>query len=160
MKNRNITNPNMEIKNHIKHFNELTLHEFYDIAALRCKVFIMEQNCLYKDLDGVDKVSHHIYFQNANNEMIATARIIPPNVSYPNMASIGRVLVDIDYRKHNIGREMMEKTIAFTKNQYPNIPIKIGAQQYLEKFYSSLGFVSNGNYYLEDDIPHLHMILK
>lgn len=150
----------METKSHIKHFNQLSLLEFYDIAALRCQVFIMEQNCLYKDLDGVDKLSHHIYYTNNKNEIIATARIIPPGLTYPDMASIGRVLVAMDFRKFKIGREMMEKSIDFVKITYPQKSIKIGAQQYLEKFYTSLGFVSNGNYYLEDNLPHVHMILK
>jgi ElaA protein len=142
-----------------KHYDELTKQEFHQILKVREEVFIIEQNCVYQDIDHKDIDSYHlcIYHQ---NELIAYSRIIPLGISYENYISIGRVLSILPYRKTGVGRFLMQKTMQSCKEHFPNIPIKISAQKYLKAFYESFGFVYIGKEYLEDNIPHIEMIYR
>ena len=142
-----------------KHYDELTKQEFHQILKVREEVFIIEQNCVYQDIDHKDIDSYHlcIYHQ---NELIAYSRIIPLEISYENYISIGRVLSILPYRKNGTGRFLMQKTMQSSKDLFPNIPIKISAQKYLKAFYESFGFVYTGKEYLEDNIPHIEMIYR
>lgn len=147
----------MQVNWTFKHFKELTLSEFHDIIALRINVFVVEQVCPYEELDGKDKKSYHAIGRDGSGEVIATARILPPNVSYPQI-SIGRVVVHKDFRKMNIGHDLMNQVMAFIIEEFGPKDIKISAQKYLLEFYESHGFRSTQKEYLEDGIPHVEMI--
>jgi len=142
----------------LKPYKDLTVDELYEALKLRCEIFVIEQNCNYQDMDGKDKKSWHLMGYD-NNVLRAYARILPHNISYPE-ASIGRVVVAKDFRGRNAGKELMDEAIKQTKRLCNTNEIVIGAQQYLLKFYGDLGFVKEGEMYLEDDIPHIKMRLK
>jgi ElaA protein len=127
----------------VKKFEELTVFELYGLLRLREQVFIIEQNCIYPDLD--------------NNEVVAYSRIFRPG-DYFDSASIGRVVTSNNYRNQKLGFKLMQKSIEEVKNKYDQDFITISAQYYLLEFYKSLGFAPIGETYLEDDIPHIRMI--
>lgn len=139
-----------------KKFDELTPFELYAILQLRNEVFVVEQNCVYQDADNKDPLSYHLMAWE-NNKLFAYTRIIPPGIAYAE-ASIGRVVTSPAIRKTGIGRELMQVSLEKITDLFGNSPVRIGAQQYLEKFYSSLGFQSTGKLYLEDGIPHVEML--
>ncbi len=139
-----------------KKFDELTPFELYAILQLRNEVFVVEQNCVYQDADNKDPLSYHLMAWE-NNKLFAYTRIIPPGIAYAE-ASIGRVVTSPAIRKTGIGRELMQVSLEKITDLFGNSPVRIGAQQYLEKFYSSLGFQSTGKHYLEDGIPHVEML--
>lgn len=142
----------------LKSFNELTLTELYDMLKLRCAVFVIEQNCNYQDMDDKDQMSYHLIgFE--NNKLVACARILPKGVSYDEV-SIGRVMVDKSLRRTGAGKALMKLAIENAVKLYNATEIVISAQCYLEKFYGDFGFVSEGESYLDDDIPHIKMRLK
>jgi len=136
----------------------MTALEWHRVLALRAEVFVVEQNCAYQDPDGKDVVSYHILME-SGEELVAYARLLPPGVSYPE-ASIGRVVSSPRVRGLGWGRALMEVAIAQTEKQFGTNEICISAQSYLLKFYQDLGFVAEGEEYLEDDIPHFKMRMK
>lgn len=138
-------------------FNELTNTELYKLLQLRVAVFIVEQNCLYQDLDGKDLKSYHMLVFD-KEMLIAVTRLVPPGISYEGYASIGRVATHIDHRRKGLGRLLMEKSIEECERLFPGYNIKISAQTYLIPFYESLQFEKFGSEYLEDDMPHHAMI--
>ncbi|MFW2176957.1 MULTISPECIES: GNAT family N-acetyltransferase [unclassified Moraxella] len=142
----------------LKQFSELALTEFYAIAHLREAVFVVEQHCPYQELDGIDPQCYHLQGF-VNGELAVYARIIPPTVHPTGKPAIGRVLTAKDYRGHQFGRNLMQQAIDFCHANYPRQPIFISAQVYLLEFYQSLGFVTQGEPYLEDDILHIDMLL-
>lgn len=146
----------MEIVWQIKAFEALTVMELYAILRLRSEVFVVEQNCVYPDLDGKDAQALHL-FGTYKNEIVAYSRLFEPGIYFEN-ASIGRVVVAEPYRKNQWGRDLMLQSIAAIQNHFGESQITISAQLYLKKFYESLGFVAFGKMYLEDDIPHIKMI--
>ena len=139
-----------------KSFSELSTVELYDILRLRSEIFVVEQNCVYLDADNRDQSSFHLCGWQGDT-LLAYARILAPGVAYDE-PSIGRVSISPAYRNNGAGRELMIKAIELTLRQFPGLDIKIGAQLYLDKFYSSLGFNQLGNMYIEDGIPHIHMV--
>lgn len=144
----------MEIK--IKTFEELSLHELYQLLQLRAEVFVVEQDCVYQDIDGKDEKALHIL--GFDNEMlVAYTRIFPPGI-YFNQAAIGRVVVRNSSRKNKFGHEIMEASIKAVEDKFDTNSIKLSAQTYLTKFYESHGFEQVGEGYLEDGIPHIAMI--
>jgi ElaA protein len=139
-----------------KTFKELTTPELYEILQLRSEVFVVEQDCVYQDLDGKDQKSLHVIgFK--DEKVIAYTRIFKPGF-YFEEASIGRVVVAAKQRKHKYGYAIMEASIKAVKEQYNETIIKISAQCYLKKFYNNLGFKEIGAEYLEDGIPHIAML--
>ena len=136
----------------------MTALEWHRVLALRAEVFVVEQNCAYQDPDGKDAVSYHILME-SGEELVAYARLLPPGVSYPE-ASIGRVVSSPRVRGVGWGKALMEVAIAQTQKQFGTNEICISAQSYLLKFYQDLGFVAEGEEYLEDDIPHFKMRMK
>ena len=143
----------------LKYFDKLTPAELHDLLQLREEVFQLEQDCLYKDIDGKDpKCWHLLYFH--HQELVAYARLVPPGVSYEGYSSIGRVVSSPQYRKEGYGRILMQEAIDKTQQLFPGIPIKISAQSYLQKFYHGFGFKVSSEPYLEDNIPHMEMILS
>lgn len=141
-------------------FNQLTVNDLYDIMALRQQVFIIEQNCPYLDADGKDLSAMHLMGRDTEGELVAYTRLLPKGVSYSDFASIGRVVSSDKVRGQGVGKVLMHKSIEMMDKLFPNQPVKIGAQTYLLGFYTALGFVSTGEDYLEDDIPHTVMIFK
>lgn len=139
----------------IKPFEALSVHELYDLLRLRSEIFVVEQNCVYLDLDGKDKVALHL-FGEFEGKIVAHARLFKAGISFDN-ASIGRVVVDANYRDKKWGHELMREAIAGVLLHFGESQITIGAQLYLKKFYESHGFVQISEMYLEDDIPHIEM---
>lgn len=142
----------------IKKFEELKVEEVYKILEKRNEIFIVEQKCAYQDCDSKDKKSYHLYLED-NDEILCYLRILPKNVSYKEI-SIGRVLVDKNYRGNGIAKKMMLKAINFIEQNLGEKEIKIQAQAYLSNFYKSLGFKEVSKEYLEDSIPHIDMLYK
>lgn len=141
----------------LKPFQELSPEELYKILLLRNEVFVVEQNCVFQDADNKDQGSDHLMcFQ--VNKLAAYARILPPGLAYEE-ASIGRIVTSSTVRKSGIGRELVHRALDITLNKY-GAPVRIGAQLYLLKFYSSFGFVPNGEVYLEDGIEHIEMVFS
>lgn len=140
----------------IKAFEALSVHELYDLLRLRSEIFVVEQNCVYLDLDGKDKVALHLIGE-YEGKTVAHARLFKPGISFDN-ASIGRVVVDENYRAKKWGHDLMREAITAVAVHYNETAITIGAQLYLKKFYESHGFVQTSEMYLEDDIPHIEMV--
>lgn len=147
----------MDIQWSLKPFQELALVELYEILQLRNDVFIVEQHCNYQDIDGKDRLSMHLQGR-IDGILVAYVRILPPGVSYDE-PSIGRVLNARSVRGKGVGQSLMRKAIAETIALHGKTPIKIGAQLYLKRFYESFGFIQCSEPYLEDEIPHVKMIL-
>ena len=140
----------------IKHYRDLTLNEFHDIVALRIEVFVVEQNCPYQDLDSKDKKCYHLVCRDGKGAIVATARILPPGLSYDECA-IGRVVIDERVRGNGIGHELMKECIKFSDLEFGNAPIIVSAQKHLENYYGAHNFITTGKEYLEDGIPHIEM---
>lgn len=140
----------------LKQFAELSPFELYDILRLRSEVFVVEQQCIFLDMDDKDQQAHHLQGRLAD-ELIVSVRILPPGLAYDE-PSIGRVVGSPRHRGLGAGKLLMEEAIKATQTLYGQQPIKIGAQQYLKKFYEELGFIQCSETYLEDDIPHIKMI--
>ncbi len=140
----------------IKTFKDLNTEELYKILQLRSEVFVVEQDCVYQDIDSKDqKALHVIGFK--NDEVVAYTRIFKSG-DYFKDASIGRVVVKESERKYGYGKVIMEASIKAVEENLKETKIHISAQEYLIKFYSSLGFKQVGEGYLEDGIPHVGMI--
>ena len=142
----------------LKKFDELSVSELYAIIQLRNEVFVVEQNCVYQDADNKDMLAMHFCGWH-DEQLVAYTRIIPKGISYTE-ASIGRVVTAPAYRGTGIGKMLMEKSIHNTFIEFGCSEIKIGAQVYLTRFYSSLSFLQCSEEYLEDGIPHIEMILR
>ena len=142
-----------------KHFTELTIDELYRILQLRSEVFVVEQDCVYNDPDGIDKDAYHVIGYE-NDVIEAYTRIIKPGIIYDDYVAVGRVLTSSKVRKSGYGKILMEFTILQCNNLFENKGIKISAQSYLIKFYRDLGFMEVGEEYLEDGIPHISMVLE
>lgn len=145
----------MDVLWKIKNFEALSVVELYKLLELRNEVFIVEQNCVYQDIDDKDKKALHIIGE-INGLVVAYARIFKPKDYFDN-ASIGRVLVKQTHRNKKLGNFLMKKAIYFIQQEYGEIKITISAQLYLKIFYESLGFIQTSETYLEDDIPHIEM---
>ena len=146
------------IKWKIKRFNELSLHELYSVLQLRAEVFVVEQNCVYQDIDGKDAKAIQVIGE-MDGKTVAYARLFRPK-DYFEKASIGRVIVKPDYRHLKLGHELMRQSIQAVQQLFGETQITISAQLYLKKFYESHGFVQTSETYLEDDIPHIEMKIE
>ena len=144
----------MEIK--VKVYQDLEIDELYAMMALRAAVFVVEQNCVYQDLDYKDQKALHVMGW-INDKLVAYTRLFGPG-DYFEQASIGRVIVAMDQRGHNYGHQIMSASINAITQHYKTDRIDISAQTYLEQFYTAHGFLPSGEEYLEDGIPHIKMI--
>jgi len=144
---------------HCVPFHKLSLEQLYRLLQIRQEVFIIEQNCPYLDNDDKDQPAWHLWAERAG-KMLGCTRILPAGISYPDHASIGRVLTHPSERGTGLGKELMVRSIQETRRLFPDHQIKIGAQSYLKRFYEGLGFIQSSEEYLEDDIPHIEMELK
>lgn len=151
----------MEINWELKHYTELSAQELYALLQLRAEVFVVEQNCPYQDIDGKDEKSFHLmgWTIGVEKTLIAYARIVAPGVSYPE-CSIGRVVTKQTHRMEGFGIELMKRAIDGCYKKFGENSIRISAQKYLQKFYTNLGFEATGKEYLEDNIPHIEMLLE
>ena len=140
----------------VKKFSELSIEELYQILRLRSEVFVVEQNCVYQDLDNKDQISVHIFIKE-KNEIVAYTRIFKSGDYYKN-PSIGRVVVSKKKRGKELGKKIMISSIDYIKENLKSDKIELSAQKYLDKFYKDLGFYKIGVDYLEDGIPHQRMI--
>jgi ElaA protein len=144
---------NLEWK--IRRFEALTKVELYFALQLRSEVFVLEQNCVYQDIEGKDLKALHLIGED-NGQIVAYARLFKPN-DYFEEASIGRVVVKSTYRDKKLGHILMREAIYFMEHQLGETKITISAQLYLKGFYESHGFIQTSEMYLEDDIPHIEM---
>lgn len=146
------------MKIQIKAFNHLSLQELYAILQLRSEIFVVEQDCVYQDLDGKDEKAFHVLgFK--KNRLVAYTRIFEPGY-YFDEAGIGRVVVRVSERKYGYGYEIMTASIQAIQIHFRTSNIRISAQCYLKRFYNNLNFVEDGEAYLEDGIPHISMLYK
>jgi ElaA protein len=139
----------------LRRFDELSVAQLYAILRLRQEVFIVEQACAYADADGLDASATHLFAVDGA-AVVACARLFAPGQKRDE-AVIGRVVTAPSVRKSGVGRELMKRAIDAIEKQHGRVPIWLGAQKYLERFYGSFGFVRDGEDYDEDGIPHLPM---
>jgi len=140
-----------------KPFAELSVDELYEILTLRSRVFVVEQQCIFLDMDGLDKMAHHLAGY-VDGSLVASTRILAEGIAYPGYPSIGRVVTAPEARGKAYGYKLMEESLKRLYELYGNVPVKIGAQLYLKRFYESLGFLQSGEMYLEDGIEHIPMV--
>ena len=140
----------------ILHFKNLSLNDFHDLIKLRLAVFVVEQDCPYQDIDGLDKDAYHLILKDLG-QIIGTLRILKAGVVYPEVA-IGRVATHQDYRGKALGHLMIKNAMEFVKSELKASAIRLSAQTHLVNFYEKHGFSSTGKEYLEDGIPHTEMI--
>ena len=146
------------MKIEIKRFKELSLLDLYKSLSLRNQVFIVEQNCVYQDIDGYDEEAMHVMLYE-NDDLVAYARIFDKGIKYET-ASIGRVVVSPKKRNLNLGHVLVNAAIQAIHENFETEEITISAQEHLQKFYAAHGFVTTSDMYLEDDIPHVQMEIK
>jgi len=140
----------------IKDFNQLSTQELYSILQLRSEVFVVEQNCVYQDLDGKDQLAYHVLGYK-DSILTAYTRVFKPG-DYFSKSSIGRIIVKKTHRRFKYGDHLVKNSIEFIEKKFKEKEILISAQAYLINFYNNLGFVQEGEQYLEDDIPHIKML--
>ena len=140
-----------------KKFGDLTPEELYMTLRLRSEVFVVEQNCVFLDLDNKDQYCDHIMGWQGN-KLVGYARIVPAGISYRE-SSIGRIVSSPSMRGHGVGKDLLTQSIDTLYRLHGKRVIRIGAQYYLKKFYESFGFEQAGEIYLEDGIEHIEMLL-
>ena len=143
----------MEINTY--NFSSLNTDQLYRLLQLRSEVFVVEQDCVYQDIDGKDQKALHI-LGTVEGNIVAYTRIFKPG-DYLEKAAIGRVVVASDFRKRDFGKAIMQASIAAVENHFNTTAIGLSAQTYLLNFYNDLGFSALGETYLEDGIPHIYM---
>ena len=142
----------------VKHYTELTRDELYEILRARAEVFVVEQNCPYQDLDNKDLGAYHVYMRE-EGEIVGYLRVLDKGVSYPDTASIGRVITTARGRGRGIGLTLVLEGIRVAKEKFGQTALTISAQKYAVGFYEKAGFVPTDIEYLEDGIPHVKMLL-
>ena len=145
-----------ELNFEIKDFNQLSTQDLYAVLQLRSEVFVVEQDCVYLDLDGKDQLAYHVLGYK-DSKLISYARVFKPG-DYFLKSSIGRIIVKKEYRRFKYGDHLVQNSIEFIEKKFKEKEILISAQAYLINFYNNLGFVQEGEQYLEDDIPHIKML--
>lgn len=146
----------MKLQFKIKRFNELSTTELYQLLQLRSEVFVVEQNCVYQDIDGKDEKALHLLGE-VDHKIIAYSRLFNANDYFEN-ASIGRVAIAEKFRAQKWGHDLIQEGIAGIHNAFGKQSITISAQLYLKKFYEINGFQQVSEMYLEDGIPHIEML--
>lgn len=139
----------------IKHFGELTVHELHDILRLRSEIFVVEQNCVYQDIDGTDLHGYHLYLRDEDG-IASYLRVLPAGVRYEEV-SIGRVVSA--KRRLGYATQLLREGIRVAQEKFGAKSIVLGAQKYARALYEGVGFAPYGDDYLEDGIPHIHMRL-
>lgn len=140
-----------------KPFPALTLEELYRVLALRQQVFVVEQKSIYQDVDGYDRVAHHLLGTTGAGELGAYLRVLPPGLKFPE-ASLGRVVTRPEVRRLGQGKELVARGLAFIEEHHRGSRVRISAQLYLQRFYEGFGFRAVSDVYDEDGIPHVEML--
>jgi ElaA protein len=141
------------------HFKSLSAGDVYALLAARIEVFVIEQDCPFQDADGFDQEAWHLLgWDERTRALAAYCRVIAPGIKYAE-PSIGRILTTKNFRGTGLGRVLMAEALVRTAALHPGKPIRIGAQQRLEKFYLDFGFRTVSDAYIEDGIPHIEMLL-
>ena len=140
----------------VKKFNELTIDELYEILRVRAEVFVVEQNCPYQDLDGVDQEAYHVYLQD-EGKIVAYLRVVDKGKRLDEV-SVGRVISL--RRRCGVGSELMKAGVRVAREKFGAKSVMVGAQTYAKAFYESVGFRQISGEYLEDGIPHIYMIYQ
>ena len=141
----------------IKKFHDLDKLELYKIMQLRIEVFVVEQDCPYQDLDGLDELGTHLWLEE-DNEIMSYLRINPPETRFDEV-SFGRIVTKKSVRKKGLSEAIILKSLEIVEQENLG-PVRISAQSYLENYYSKFGFVKCSDEYLEDNIPHIEMLRK
>lgn len=144
------------MKVHIIHAKDLHIADFYSVLRLRNEVFIVEQNCVYQDLDGKDMDCFHAMVVE-DKRIIGTCRIVPPGLGYKDAVSFGRFAIHGEFRNGKRGFNLMQAVMHFLKKEFAGKKLRISAQEHLVDFYRQHGLVANDKKYLEDGIPHVEM---
>ncbi len=142
----------------IKNFSELTAQEIYDVLKLRQDVFIIEQNCIYSDIDGTDSEAIHVLFYE-KDILAAYSRIFAPGIKFEKSSAIGRIIVASAFRGSVFGKELIKTSIATCQELFPQVEIRIEAQAKLQSYYQKYGFEPVSEVYEVDGIPHLQMVI-
>jgi ElaA protein len=137
-------------------FDALAPHQLYAVLRLRSEVFVLEQSCLFQDMDGHDAAARHLMGRR-DDRLAAYARCLPPGVTFAE-ASIGRIVTDPSERGSGLGHELVRRAIGLVEQSWGRQPIRIGAQAHLARFYAAHGFQDLGRPYVEDGIDHLEML--
>ncbi len=140
-------------------WTHLSKDDLYDLLHLRQVIFVVEQNCPYIDADHKDQASHHVLVKDEHGSLVAYTRLLPMGVSYTDHVSIGRVVIAASHRGIGLGYQLMDHSIQECRSLWSELPIKISAQEHLQQFYTQCGFSRIGETYLEDDIPHVAMVM-
>ena len=140
-------------------FDRLSNQQLYDVLQLRAEVFVVEQDCVYQDMDGYDQKATHVLGMRSG-ELVAYARIFAPGDKHTTHASIGRIVTHPMHRGQSLGKALVQRSIAYCKEHYGKASIHISAQVYLDRFYKELGFRTISDIYLEDGIDHQEMLLE
>jgi ElaA protein len=137
-------------------FASLSPHALYDLLRLRTEVFVMEQNCVFQDMDGADPACHHLLGER-DGALLAYARLVPAGLKFTE-ASIGRVVSEPAMRGTGLGHALMREAVTQLQALWGEQPIRIGAQAHLQDFYRQHGFEPAGPIYIEDGIDHIEML--
>lgn len=138
-------------------FDAMTPRLLHDMLRLREAVFVVEQDCVYDDIDGYDPIAQHLT-AHAGDAVVACLRVLPPGTRNPR-PSIGRICTAQAVRGTGIGRELFRRGVAHVQTRWPGQAVFISAQQYLSRFYTDFGFVQISTPYDEDGITHIDMEL-
>lgn len=144
------------MKTVVKTYQELSRDELYALLRLRSEVFVVEQDCVYQDIDDKDQKALHVLGWEGEN-LAAYTRCFKAG-DYFEYPAIGRVVVRENFRGKGLAKLIMQDSILAVEQRFGKQPIKLSAQTYLLQFYRDLGFETIGNEYLEDGIPHMAMI--
>ncbi len=140
-------------------FHQLSLDQLFDFLQLRVDVFVVEQQCAYRELDDLDRhvETRHLSGRNNGGQLITYARILPPGLRYPEV-NLGRFVVKAGSRKQGIDHQLLQTALQEISHCWPKTPMRISAQDYLQAFYAQYGFIRVSDVFLEDGIPHVEMV--
>ena len=156
---RSTAKPQPPIEWRWKFFDDLTTAEVYAMLAARSQVFVIEQNCLYGDIDGLDTEAWHLFAFGPGEprpKLAGYLRVLLPDESDADIR-IGRVLTTADFRGMGLGNQMLARAMGHIVEQWPNVPVRLHAQAHLQGFYGAFGFVPISEIHEEDGIPHVWM---
>ena len=146
------------LRESLQSFDELSVGELYAVLQLRAAVFVVEQECAYQDLDGLDQASLHFGLWSDAGALLAYTRLLPPGLDFADSAAIGRVISAPTVRRTGLGRRHFAASIKLCERLWPGAAIRLHAQSYLLDFYAGFGFVAYGEEFLEDGLPHRYMV--
>lgn len=139
-------------------FDALSVDDLYACLRLRAEVFVVEQECAYQDLDGLDRHGLHVLARDVTGDLRGYARLLPPGVDFADACAIGRIVTSPTVRRAGAGRPLVRQALGHCRRLWPGVDVRIRAQTYLLGFYREFGFVEYGGEFLEDGLPHRLMV--